>query len=221
MKQAEAFYTFRHNSFHTRGFTWAWNIVPRSEMHFRECSECGTVEEYPSGAFDVVVEGGTKYPDILGCGAYPFLIVSEAVITAWHAANITCFHSYPVGIAEVKAKKLREVVPPLYFRVEIDGTCQIDLSASGVKLVSICPQCGHIIEDPSSYEHGYQMVPGSWDGCALFRDPIVYPRVSFCTGEVLRIAGQHRFSNFRFEPMEELYDPASKGIQYLSRKQRT
>ena len=112
MKEAETFYVFHDNSAHTSGFTWASSIRPRSEMVHRECSECGAVEHYPSGAFDVVLEGGTKYPDILGCGAYPFLIVSEAVISAWHEAGITSFSTNPVGITEVQSKELQNVYHP-------------------------------------------------------------------------------------------------------------
>jgi hypothetical protein len=177
---------------------------------------CGAVEHYPRGAFDVIVEGGTKYPDILGCGAYPFLIVSEVVIKVWQQAEITCFHTYPVGIAEVKAKKLRDVAQPQYFRVEIDGKCEIDLIASGVKLIRVCPECHRVIERPTlPHERSYRIKPDSWDGCPIFRDSVLYPRVSFCTQKLLNLAGQHRFTNFRFEPMTGPFDSASKGMDYL------
>jgi hypothetical protein len=218
MSEHESFYVFDDNSSYTRGFTWAMSIITRSAIHHRECSTCGAVEHYPSGAFDVIVEGGAKYPDILGCGAYPFLIVSELVVTAWQQASITCFHTFPVGIAEVKSKKLRDQPRPQYFRVEIDGRCDIDLVASGVKLIRICPECQRIIEQPTlPHERSYRMKPGSWDGCAIFRDAVLYPRVSFCTEQMLKVAGQHRFTNFRFEAMEGPFDSASKGIDYLKR----
>jgi len=216
MKEAQVLYRFRDNSSHTRGFTWAASIRPRSEMVHQLCPECGAVKHYPGGAFDVDVEGGTKYPDVLGCGAYPFLIVSERVIAAWHEAGITCFHSYPVGIADVKSKKLRDVLPPRYLRVEIDGRCRIDLDASGVEVIRVCPECHRVVEHPRyPFVHGFRMVPGSWDGCPVFRDPVLYPRVNFCTQVVLELAGRYQFTNFRFESMEDPPDPASKGIDYL------
>lgn len=216
MKEITTFYRFSNNTFHGRGFTWAASIYPRSEMIDRFCSECGAVENYPSGAFDVLVEGGSKYPDILGCGAYPFLIVTEPVVMAWQKEGITCFHTYPVGIAKVKSRKLQGVLPPRYLRVEIDGRCKIDLTASGVDVIRICPECHRVIERPKyPFEHGYRMETGSWDGCALFRDPILYPRVSFCTHAILELARQHRFTNFRFELMDKPPDPTSNGIDYL------
>lgn len=198
-----------------RVYTWASSIVPRSRMVHRVCSTCGAVEHYPSGAFDVVVEGGIRYPDVLGCGAYPFLIVSEAVVAAWHTAGITSFDIYPVTVIDVRSSALRSVAPPAYFRIEIKGTCQIDLEASAVKLVRICPECHRLIERPTlAQERRYIMKPGSWDGSPIFRDAVVYPRVNFCTRQVLDLAFKHHFTNFRFEPMAGPFDSASSGIDY-------
>lgn len=218
MKRAEGFYVFSDNSFSTRGFTWAMSIRPRSEMYHRVCPKYGVVESYPSGALDIVVESGSKYPDILGCGAYPFLIVADRVVKAWHEAGVESFHVYPVSIAEVKCRKLRDIEPPAYYRVEIDGRCQIDLAASGLEIVRLAPECHYLWTRPSMAS-GFRMVPGSWDGSPLFRDPVLYPRVTFCTQLILALAGQHRFTNFRFEPMEGPFDPSSKGIDYLKKRQ--
>lgn len=212
------FYHFRHNSSYTRGFTWAASLRPNSEIIRRVCAEFGVVAQYPSGEFDVVVEGGSRYPDILGCGAYPFLIVSESVVNTWRNAGITRFQSYLVRIEQVrsKSKKLRETVPPRYYRIEIDGRCEIDLEASGLEIVRYAPECEYLVTNPS-LASGYQMVADSWDGSPLFRDPLRYPRISFCTQLVLDIARKYRFTNFRFESMEGPYDPGSKGIDYLGR----
>lgn len=60
------------------------------------------------------------------------------------------------------------------------------------------------------------MVSGSWDGSALFRDELHYPRVSFCTDTIVKIASQYRLTNFCFEPMEGPLDPGNKGIDYLA-----
>jgi len=217
MKPASYFY-FRHNSSFTRHFTWAASIRPRSKMIHRVCPEFGVVLHYPSGEFDVVVEGGNQYPDILGCGAYPFLIVSQSVVDAWREAGITSFHSYLVHVDEVRSrsKRLHETQPPRYHRIEIGGRCEIDLGASGLEVVRYAPECEYLATNPS-LATGFQMVAGSWDGSPLFRDPLHYPRVSFCTQLVLDLARTYRFTNFRFEPMEGPYDHGSKGIDYLGR----
>lgn len=219
MKETDTFYEFSNNSSYNRIFTGAWRIHPRSAMIYHECPQCGAGEEYPSGAFDVDVEGGTKYPDILGCGAYPFLILTDAVVTAWRQADIDCFQSYPVGIADIKSKKLRDVPPPRYWRIEIEGTCRIDLRASGVEVVKFCPECHYLVTRPTMAS-GFQIVKGSWNGCPVFRDAELYPRVNFCTQKVLEVARQNRFTNFRFEPMQGPFDSSSKGVDYLESKRR-
>jgi hypothetical protein len=218
MTESKTLYWFRDNSMHTRGFTWAMNVHPRSEMVHRACRECGSVDHYPSGAFDVTVEGGTKYPDVLGCGAYSFLIVSARAVAVWQEAGVTAFHTYPVNVAEVKSKRLEASAAPQYYSVEIDGRCALDLAASGIGNVRICPGCQRVIAPPRmSSDIRFVLTPGSWDGTDLFRDITTYPRVSFCTDRILQLAGQHRLTNFRFEPMAGPIDPRSKGIDYLKR----
>jgi hypothetical protein len=129
MTEDKTCYCFDDSSVFTRGFTWAMSAHPHSEMVHRACRECGRVAHYPSGAFDVTVEGGTKYPDYSD--------------------------------------------------------------------------------------------PGSGDGSDLFRDITAYPRVSFCTDRILRLAGQHRLTGFRFEPMAGPFDARSKGIDYLKGARRS
>jgi len=166
------------------------------------CQDYGVVVSYPSGEFDVIVEGGNSYPDILGCGPYPFLIVSEPVVEAWRAAGVSSFTSYLVRVEDVHSRspKLLRAIPPLYYRIEIDGRCEIDMAASGLNIVRYAPDCHYIVTDPPQ-AFGFQMVDGSWDGAPLFRDHARYPRESFCTQAIPDIVQEQRFSNFRFEPM--------------------
>lgn len=215
MRNEQGLFTFTDNTFKNRGFAWAASIHPRSEIVHEICPKCGSVKHYPKGEFDVTLEKGSKYPDILGCGAYPFLIVSEKVIRAWQEANVCCFHTYDVKIAKVKSTKLKDLPAPQYYRIEIDGSCQIDLEASGAKVVKFCPECHYLVIHPPVL-NSFRMVSGSWDGSALFRDELHYPRVSFCTDTIVKIASQYRLTNFCFEPMEGPLDPGNKGIDYLA-----
>jgi hypothetical protein len=208
------FFKFSDNTVYNTEFTWAMSIRPRSDMVDQVCQHCGVRKNYPSGAFDVEVEGGREYPDVLGCGAFPFLIVSRAVANDWKEAGITSFHTFPVGIAEVRSKRLNGVSAPEYLRVEIDGACQIDLEASGLQVENRCSECGHVHLKPTGIS-GYKMVPNSWDDSPLFRDPVLFPQVNFCNELVFETAGRHRRSNFRFEPMEGPIEYTSKGIEYL------
>lgn len=215
MTYNQSFYVFGDNTFSNRGFTWATSIHPRSEVFHQICSKCGSVKYYPKGAFDVTLEKGSKYPDILGCGTYPFLIVSRKVIEAWQEVGIRRFHTYDVRIAEIKSVKLRDLPPPQYCRVEIDGSCLIDFEASGARIVKSCSECNHLVTHPSVL-NGFRMVSGSWDGSSLFRDQVHYPMVSFCTTNIIEVAFQYRLTNFRFEPMEGPFNLGNKGIDYLA-----
>jgi hypothetical protein len=209
------FYIFSDNSNHTRGFTRATSIHPRSGMINKACPKCGSIHHYPKGDFDVTVEGGSKFPDVLGCGAYPFLIVSEKVLDAWHEANLCCYHTFNVGIAKIKSARLRDQPVPKYYRIEIDGNCKIDLETSGVKIIIYCQECGYLKTAPAIIER-FMMIPGSRDGSHLFRDAKLYPRVNFCNQAVLRVASQNKLTNFRFEPMEKRAEFGTKGINYLA-----
>jgi hypothetical protein len=195
----QEFYTFGDNTFSNRGFTWAASIHPRSEVVHQICPTCGSVKHYPIGEFDVTVERGSKYPDILGCGAFPFLIVSEKVVRAWKGAGLSCFHTYDIGVVGIKSTKLRNEIPPAYFRIEIDGRCQIDLEASGAKIIRFCPDCQHLETVPPVITN-FRMIPDSWDGSSLFRDIRLYPCVNFCTQNILDIVFQQELTNFFFEP---------------------
>jgi hypothetical protein len=166
------------------------------------------------GRFDVDLEGGVEFPDILGCGAFPYLIVSERVVNDWNSNGIDCFTIYEVGIHSIDSAELRKKKAPQYFRVEIKGTCKIDMEQSGLKVVSYCPRCHHKRTDPMLSE-GFRMFADSWNGADLFRDEILYPRVIFCTELVFDIAKHQVHTNFRFEFMEGPFDSGGKGIDYL------
>jgi len=209
------FYKFGHNSFDNPQFTWAYEIESKSENVDTTCPECGTRRQYPSGAFDVSVEGGSLFPDILGCGEYPFLIISQNVIEHWKEAGIHSFYTYPVGIAEVNSDELQNIPAPAYFRVEIDGRCKIDLEASGLRAVQHCQLC-HYLDTEPSVASGFKMIVDTWDGSPIFRDFDLYPRISFCTQLVIEIARKHKHTNFRFEKMEGPFNISSRGINYLA-----
>ncbi len=200
MKNSDSFFIFSDNTIYSKKFTWATSIIPRSEMVDRRCSDCDAAENYPSGDFDVVLEKGSEFPDVLGCGAFPFLILSERVISTLVAERISAFHTFNIGISEIrsKSKTLMEKSPPKYYRVEIDGSCQIDLKVSGLEVVRYCPKCHHLVTKPR-VPIGLQIIPGSWDKSDIFRDFQLYPRINFCNEVLPRIVNRYKFTNFRFE----------------------
>lgn len=192
-------FTFKNAALSSRGWLRAWQIHPKSLLVSNFCDQCGRGSEIPSGEFDVDLEGGSKYPDILLCGEHPFLIVSGRVVTDWREAGINCFQAYKVRVASVKPKKLRLATPPCYFRIEITGTCLVDPKASGISILRQCPKCGRGAIDRDSTKP-FGIVGGSWNEFALFRDVKLLPRVSFCDERVFDLAAEKKHTNFRFQP---------------------
>lgn len=191
-------YQMRHNTDRSSGWLYAAHIKPRSELVSNYCDGCGRGSEIPAEAFDVDVEGGWRFPDILQCGAYPFLIVSERVVSVWVAVGIDCFKAFKVRVKAVDAEKPVISAPPTYFRIEVTGTCLVNQEASGITVTSKCRKCGlgmikHVSDRP------FAIVDDSWNDYALFRDEGLLPRITFCNQEVRKLISKHKLTNFRFE----------------------
>lgn len=200
MSETKLFY-MRHSASSGKGWLYAVHIQSRSPLVSNYCSRCGSGSEIPSGAFDVDLEGGWKFPDILQCGAYPFLIVSDRVVSVWRESGVDCFDAYEVQVRSVDSEKTVVGSPPSYFRVEITGTCTVDVKESNISITSKCRTCGRgmIMRD---FEKPFSLVAGSWNDFALFRDHDLLPGVSFCTQAVFQLAAEHKHTNFRFEPVQ-------------------
>ncbi|MCC6904508.1 MAG: hypothetical protein IT326_01615 [Anaerolineae bacterium] len=206
------FFEFGDNSHHTRGYAWAYSIDDPPPS-YTTCDACGAIHtHFQPGGFGVKIEDGSKWPDILGCGHYPLLILSGRVVDSLKAEGIANFHTAPVHVVRNNSRRLKAVAPPAYYVIDTDGRCQIDLQASGLSVVSACAACGHRLYTGAAM---HSMVPGSWDGTDLFRDADNFPMVNFCTERVFRLAGECRWTNFRFEPMGAPLDHSSRGMKYM------
>lgn len=196
------YFEFRDNTAYEKQWTYAAHIEPRSRVVSWRCPECGRAASYPSGELDVVLEGGSGFPDFLCCGAYPLLIVSERVIRAWKDNGIECFLAYAVGIAGVEESEVKKELAPPYYRVEITGQCRIDVVRSGGRITRMCNRCAGFQTEPPVVRR-MALFPGSWDGSDLFRDHVLFPRVTLCTARVADLMKRHGFRNLRLEEGEE------------------
>jgi len=139
----------------------------------------------------VILEGGSKFPDILHCGEYPLLMVSERVVTVWNKARIKSFRKFPLRIRKAIHSKVDLGAAPKYFRIEFTGECMVDFPASRLRITGVCTRCGQLswrVREPQRFK----LLEGSWDGSDLFRDIGHFPRVTFCTqkcADVMRSAG--------------------------------
>lgn len=205
-------YSVTHNTFGSRGWTFAPNIIPRSEMVDRYCKTCGSMERYPSREYDLDLENGSKYPDYLGCGAYPFFIVSEKVIQDWESENITGFSYFEVGIRSIKSKKLQGIEPPKYFNVVVNSSCELDFTQMGVKIIDQCKECHKIELSKPTWELDLLAVKdGSWDGSDLFTAKH-FPRKILCSEKVLDVARRYKHTNCIIISVKDAWNSSSKNL---------
>ncbi len=213
------FYKFSHNSFYTRGYTWAYSWKNSSE-YTKICPMCNSpLIVYPDNTIHLTVEGGIKYPDILGCGEYPFLIVSENMINDWERFGITGYKKYKADIVEVKGKRIKDIEPPKYYHIDVIGRAEYDLNAMKCQISIICNNCKRIQYLDSSGKI-INVLPdsiifknNSWDGSDLFVDSLT-PRYIFCTNKILNLAGINERTNCRFVPLDDKDPVSNKGLDY-------
>src|SRR5688572_4711662 len=95
------FFTVSHNSFHKIGFPWISTLQEGFSRTYY-CQTCSRSIYYATGEMVGVLERskGSKWSDVLGCGHYPFLIVSERVVECWIKENVGTF-----PIKEIKVAK--------------------------------------------------------------------------------------------------------------------
>lgn len=164
----------------------------------------------------VVIDKGTRWVDLIGNGPCNF-ILSDRVIEAFQAAGITGYSAYPVTIGKVRPKKLREQPHPWYFYIEVAGTLDLDLAASGLPAA----------ESPDGVLSGrdrprairYIPEPASWDGTDLMKLRNYPMRGIICSRRVIELARKERLTNFRFRPLGLLghQEIGGKGVDYLGK----
>ena len=217
------FYTIRHNTFSTRGFPWISTII-EGLSRSTNCPTCGGIDRYPVGDIKVSLElnKGTKWPDVLGCGAEPLLIVSDRTIRAWRNEKVGEFPMHRVRIIQPYPKKLEGLDPPDYYW--IDGKkmrgALLDFEMSGFVDVKFCSLCRNRTDNiTTTYRLQNSKVcpfvfrPNSWHGANLFTTDLSDASF-FCTDVLVACATKHSLTNFRFIPVEEGTAAGSKGLRY-------
>ena len=145
------FFSIGDNSFSKRGFPW----IQRLGAGFRQvylCNRCASGRSiwYGDGPVEAFLESckGVKWPDALGCGHFPFLVLSERAVRAFRDE----------GLGDIQAPlpmRLAGSEPPRY--VWLDGEkmrgASLDFEASGLLNVRFCPECGTRTDNISATFH--------------------------------------------------------------------
>jgi hypothetical protein len=146
------FFSFYNNTLQKRGFPWISHLTEGFGLSYF-CKREKRSLYYATGEMVAQLEynKGTKWSDVLGCGAFPFLIVSEKVIECCAKEGVGTFPIHEVKIATPFPKKLSGEIPPKYFwidGVKLKGAL-IDFEASGFVGVKFCSECGVRTDDIS------------------------------------------------------------------------
>jgi hypothetical protein len=226
--QAPRFFSVDHNSFYKRSFPW----IQRLGAGFCQvylCGRCACAPArsimYADGPVEAFLESekGVKWPDVIGCGHFPFLILSERALRAFSAEGVGDFPHHAVLIQPPLPKRLVGSDPPRY--LWLDGQkmrgALMDFEASGFVDVRFCPECGTRTDNigaTSARQHSrvcpYAFRSGTWDGSNLFTTDLSHCSF-FCTEAVVSCAHKHKLTNFRFVHAEQGGNPGSKGVEYL------
>jgi hypothetical protein len=222
-------YSVSDNSFHSNDFPWAWRIQSGIDFSLPPCPECDGPQTRLQGDMEMLLERkkGSNWPDIMGCGAYPLLIVSEQVLNVWLNDGVGQF---PIGgrvsFLPPIPRKLEPTKAPAYFW--LDGKqmlgAKLDFDASGFVGVQFCSRCGRRWDDvKATYDRqhsqpwSYVFVEGAWTGSNLFTTDLS-PTAFFCTERVVECARKHQLTNFRFVPVEDGDAAGSPGVNYIQNR---
>jgi hypothetical protein len=219
------FYSCCDNSFDTRGFPWAQEIL-RGVVRGEPCPECKSGTGVPFGEVEVLLrrDKGSRWPDVLGCGSWPLFILSGRVLRDWESAGIRDLPASPVRIAEPRPKGLRTVPPPDYFWLDGErmSGAELDFEASGFVGVYFCPHCGTRLDDIRATHRRRRsgiwpmaFVRGTWNGSHVLTTNLS-PAYFFCTDLILELARKNRHTNFCFVPAE-VAASSLEPLKYLPR----
>lgn len=199
------FYIVSHASHENAPLVWIQAITEGLNCHV--CKTCGANICYPGGCIiaNLAPHRISRWPDVIGSGAYPLLIVSnraKQLVTIKGLAPESVFGS-------VKFSSIPDgsTPPPIYFWVdgrELIGAA-VDFEKSGFVDVRFCTECGNRTDNVSATyqkrrELGspYIFKSGSWMGHNLFTTD-VSPTLFFASEELVHLFKVNNLKNFEFD----------------------
>jgi len=220
------FFSVGHNSLSKRGFPWIQQLG-KGFREFYLCKQCPAERSimYAAGPVEAFCDlnKGVRWPDVIGCGHFPFLIMSERALRAFAAEGIGKFPQHAVLIQSPLPKRLALRPAPRYFW--LDGQkmrgALLDFDASGFVGVQFCPECGTRTDNISatfqrqhSRVYPYAFRSDTWNGSHLFTTDLSHCAF-FCTEALAQCARKHQLTNFRFIAVEEGANWQSSGVEYV------
>lgn len=167
----------------------------------KTCDNCGrdiTTTMYDDGAYKLLVEGGSIYPDLLrfcGAGDQMFLL-SEKALSVFVKENISGIESYDlVKIANEESNTTQ------YYCVKLSGHIDLNYSSMFLKKKKKCDICGKF-ELNRKRIHPFIVNKSTWNGCDICYLE-TFPAVTICTEKIVRIVRKYKLKGFKFEELKE------------------
>lgn len=198
----------------TDGFPWATTLYG---THVREslCPICNREFSHEEGPGHAELQGGKRWPDIVSAVTGPSPMVTERVVDTVRKHGIGTLEAYPVRLEKLIGSRLDLAAAESYFYIWVRGQMLTDLRAEGITQEAICPACHR----PLPYKiRRHVLLADSWDGSDIFRLANDWVPIC-CTLRVVELARQHRWTNFRFVPIDADQRHVSHwdGIEYLGK----
>jgi hypothetical protein len=189
-----------------------------TEISDGRCLTCQREFSHEEGLGHAELEGGKKWPDLLGTVGTSLPLLSRRIIGAFRRRELAAFVASPVQIEKLSATRLRLDTAPSYFYLWLRGRILLDLQAAGVPRGEICPSCHQLT---AGRRPARRLIPriDTWDGADIF-DVVNGPRYIGCTIRVIELAREERWTNCRFVPIDADQRHVSQwhGIDYLGKQ---
>ncbi|KAB2934840.1 MAG: hypothetical protein F9K24_03425 [Leptonema illini] len=177
--------------------------ILNNEGGFAECTECGSVyEKQKLKDVSLKIEGKSngRLPDILLCGHWPLLIVSQRVAHEWRE-----FPTVDADFFEARLYSGESLLPDKFFHVRINSKASLDFKRMNVAIRKVCKACGKVEFSKPTWEFGEpKIVEKTYHGEALFvLDHFEYSPI--CSKQILELVYKKKFTNFSFDPFISLF----------------
>ena len=212
----ERFYCLSDNSFAVKGAPWISGAYAERTL-LAECPACKTRVTEPNGTIELRPDQskGSFWSDVIGCGGGIMgLYLSARVMEVLKTEAVRYGKAFPAEVGKPFPKKLAESTAPQYFYVTGELGAKFDFEGSGYRIQSVCSSCGTVKHDPASNPVKDQFIDGSWNGSDIFYTDLS-PTAMYCGDRILGLARLHRWTNFRFVPLQDVHNYSHKGIDYL------
>ena len=157
---------------------------------------------------------GSFWPDAVYCfGGIVGLYVATEVKKIFDSAGVTYNGAFQAEVHGRLPRKLQGKSPPVYYYIKPKVGANFDFANTGVEVQWKCPSCGRV-KIGSEAVAKYAFIEGTWNNVDIFctdLSPVAY----FCSPRVIELASLHRWTNFRFVPLDQAHHAGHQGVKYL------